>query len=194
LVVKICLLAVAMLLAAVNLVRTRPRLAAGRSRPELADRATLSLRRLVTGEVVLVVAAVSAAAALSSLPPPSKALASVGSGTARVGPGAVRQVVNEDGFRIELRVSPNRAAVPNAFALRITRGGRPANVARVIAGFTMLDMEMGSQQYVLRRTAPGLYERSIPALVMVGHWGLAFEITPPGGQPFTVSFVDRATG
>jgi hypothetical protein len=29
---------------------------------------------------------------------------------------------------------------------------------------------------------------------MVGHWGLSFEVTPPGRQPFTVVFVDRTTG
>jgi len=39
-----------------------------------------------------------------------------------------------------------------------------------------------------------VYERSKPALVMVGHWRLSFEIAPPGAQPFTVVLVDRATG
>jgi copper transport protein len=58
----------------------------------------------------------------------------------------------------------------------------------------MLDMEMGTQRYVLPERAPGLYERNAPALVMVGHWGLSFEITPPGLQPFTFTFVDRAAG
>jgi hypothetical protein len=29
---------------------------------------------------------------------------------------------------------------------------------------------------------------------MVGHWGLTYTITPPGGQPFTVVVVDHATG
>jgi hypothetical protein len=29
---------------------------------------------------------------------------------------------------------------------------------------------------------------------MVGHWGLTFEVTPPGGRPFDVLLVDRATG
>jgi hypothetical protein len=30
--------------------------------------------------------------------------------------------------------------------------------------------------------------------VMVGHWGLSFEVTPKNGQPFTVLLVDRANG
>ena len=58
----------------------------------------------------------------------------------------------------------------------------------------MLDMEMGTQSYVMAEKEPGLYERSSPALVMVGHWGLSFEITPVGQQPFTIVFVDRTTG
>jgi copper transport protein len=39
-----------------------------------------------------------------------------------------------------------------------------------------------------------VYARSSPALVMVGHWGLSFEITPAGKQPFTVLLLDRTTG
>src|SRR5205823_8108404 len=67
LLVKIGLLSTAMLLAAVNLLRTRPRLLANRERPELGPGAASLLRRLVTGEVLLVVSAVVAAAVLSSL-------------------------------------------------------------------------------------------------------------------------------
>jgi hypothetical protein len=29
---------------------------------------------------------------------------------------------------------------------------------------------------------------------MVGHWGLSFEIQPPGKQPFDVLLVDKANG
>jgi copper transport protein len=152
------------------------------------------LRRLVSSETVLVAAAVTAAAVLSSLPPPAKALATAGSALARVGPGPVKEVVNQNGYRIELHVSPNKAAAPNAVALAITKGGQPLRNATVVAGFAMLDMEMGTQSYALPARAPGLYQRAVPALVMVGHWGLSFEITPAGGQPFTVTFIDRAAG
>jgi copper transport protein len=58
----------------------------------------------------------------------------------------------------------------------------------------MLDMEMGEQGYQLRETAPGVYSRTAPALVMVGHWGLTFQVVPPGGPPITVQLVDRANG
>ena len=29
---------------------------------------------------------------------------------------------------------------------------------------------------------------------MVGHWGLSFDVRPPGAEPFTVLVVDRASG
>jgi copper transport protein len=194
LLVKIGLLCAALVLGALNLLRTRPRLLAYRERPDLGPGAASLLRRLVSSEAVLVVSAVVAASVLSSLPPPAKALAKVGGASAHVGPGRVVEVVNKNGYRIEVRVSPNRAAVPNTFSVRITRNGQPVRGAEVVSGFTMLDMEMGSQSYVLQETAPGVYSRSAPALVMVGHWGLSYDITPRGEAPFSVLLVDRASG
>jgi copper transport protein len=194
LLVKIGLLCTALLLAAVNLLRTRPRLLAYRGRPELGPDAAALLRRLVSGEVLLVVSAVVAAAVLSSLPPPSKALAKVGGASAHVGPGPVAEVVTKNGYRVELHVNPNRAAAENTFSLRITRGGQPVTGAEVVIGATMLDMEMGTQSYALTETSPGVYTHSVPALVMVGHWGLSFDVTPKDGTPFSVLLVDRTTG
>jgi len=192
--VKIVLVAGAMLLAAVNLARTKPRLAAAERRPELAAGAAVLLRRLVAGELVLVVGALLAAAVLASLAPPAKALARTGNAAAHVGPGPVTEVVERGPYRLSFRVAPNRAAIPNAFAVEITRGGEPVKGAEVVARFAMLDMEMGEQAYVLEERRPGVYARSAPALVMVGHWGLDFEIRPPGGSPISVLLVDRASG
>jgi copper transport protein len=106
----------------------------------------------------------------------------------------VTKVVEEAGYRLELQVTPNRAAVPNDFTARITRNGAAVQGAQVTATFTMLDMEMPQQSYVLAESSPGVYRRASPALVMVGHWGLSFEIAPQGAAPFTVLLVDRASG
>jgi copper transport protein len=194
LLVKIGLLAAALLLASVNLLRTVPRFKASGTRPELGTSAASLLRRLVTGESLLVAAAVLGAAVLSSLPPPSKALAAVGGAKAHVGPGVVNKVVTESGYKLAVRVSPNRAAVPNSFQVAISRGGKPVRNANVTVDFAMLDMEMGQQAYHLSETAPGTYGHAAPALVMVGHWGLSFQVEPPGQKPFTVLLVDKANG
>ena len=118
----------------------------------------------------------------------------MGKAAAHVGPGPVTDVVQQNGYRLAFHVDPNRAAVPNSFAVEITRGGKPVRGADVTATFAMLDMEMGQQGYHLAEIRPGLYSHDAPALVMVGHWGLSFEIQPSGGQPFTVLLVDRAAG
>jgi copper transport protein len=194
LLVKIALLGAALLLAAVNLLRTVPRFRACAQRPELGPPAASLLRRVVAGESLLVAVAVLAAALLSSLAPPSKALASVGGANARVGPGPVSEVVTQNGYRLAVRVAPNKAAVPNSFQVAITRGGKPVRNADVTLDFAMLDMEMGQQAYHLTETSPGTYGRAAPALVMVGHWGLSFQVAPPGQRPFTVLLIDKAGG
>ena len=60
--------------------------------------------------------------------------------------------------------------------------------------FEMLDMEMGNQAYRLEETQPGVYGHAAPALVMVGHWGLSFNVAPKGAAPFDVLLVDKANG
>ena len=186
-IIKASLLGCAMLVASVNLLSTTPALR------EQRDASSL-LRRLVSVEVLLVAGTLFAAAVLSSLPPPPKALASLGKPNAHGGPGPVASVVLQAGYRIELHVSPNRAAATNDFAVQITRGGKPLRGATVIASFAMLDMEMPTQAYRLAERSPGLYEHSAPALVMVGRWGLTFDVEPRGKQPFSVVLVDRANG
>jgi copper transport protein len=191
---KIGLLSAALLLASVNLLRTKPQLDACGERPELGPGAARLLRRLVAGEVLLVTGAVFASAVLTSLAPPPKALAATGTAAVHVGPGPVSKTVERNGYRLAFDLSPNRAAVPNSFALELTRDGKPVRGAQITTTFDSLDMEMGSQGYEFEEQSPGVYVRTAPALVMVGRWGLTFEITPPGGQPFTVVLVDRANG
>jgi copper transport protein len=175
---KIGLLSAALILAAVNLARTKPRLQANdASAPTL-------LRRLVTGEILFV----------SSLAPPSSALAKVQDVAARVGPGPVSATVTKSPYRVRVHVTPNRAAVPNTFQVELTRNGQPVHGAQVITKFDMLDMEMGEQSYKFRELRPGVFSKAAPALVMVGHWGLVFEVTPPKGPPFVVTLVDKAGG
>jgi copper transport protein len=191
---KASLLLVAMALASVNLLRSKPRLAAASADPELADSASIGLRGLVTGELLLVVGAIAAAALLTSLAPPSKYLSEIGNAQAKVGPGKVVAVVKENGYTNTVLIDPNKAVAPNTFTLKITRNGLPVRGANVTLTFAMLDMEMGTQEFQLSETAPGVYSHDTPALVMVGHWGLTFNITPRHGQPYSVLVVDHAAG
>ena len=151
---KIALLLGALSLAAMNLTRARPRLRPATSRPESAT-AALLLRRMASGEVVLLAGAVLAASVLTSLAPPASALADIGTPTREGRPGAGPGGGRARGLPVRLRVDPNRAAVPNAFAVRVTRSGRPVDGARLTATLTMLEMEMGSQEYALTGAGDG---------------------------------------
>jgi copper transport protein len=188
--IKAALLLAAMLLASVNLLRTKP----GLSRLEVAESSARLLRRLVSGEVLLVGGAILAAAVLSSVAPPPPAFAEEGAALARVGPGKVASTVVRGDYKLEILVDPNRAAAPDTFGLRLTHGGKPVSGADVTVSFAMLDMQMPTEEYQLAETAPGTYIRKAPALVMVGHWALDFTITPKGGLPFSALVVDRAGG
>jgi len=188
--VKAGILLAAMLLASVNLLRTTP----GLSRPEQGEGSARLLRGLVTGEAILVTGAVLVAAILSSLAPPPPAFAQESSALARVGPGKVAETVTSDGYVLQVLVDPNKAVQRNSFALKVTRDGKPVTGADVTLSLAMLDMQMPNLEYQLEETAPGVYTHDASALVMVGHWGLSFTVTPKGGQPFTAVVVDHATG
>ncbi len=188
--IKAGILLVAMLLASVNLLRTKP----GLARPEQAGASARPLRMLVSLEAVLVAGAILASAILSSLAPPPPAFAETGAGLARVGPGTVAATVTRGPYTFDVHVTPNQAAAPNTFGLRVTRGGKPVTGAAVTLSFAMLDMQMPTQEFELTETKPGLYVQKAPALVMVGHWGLNFTVTPKHGIPVSFLVVDRAGG
>ena len=192
--VKTGLLVAALALAAGNLLRSTPQLAASRQQPELGTGPARLLRTLVSGEAVLIAGAIFAAAVLSSLAPPPPAFALENSAVARVGPGRVLRTVSRAGYELQVLVSPNKAAAPDAFALRITKNGQPVRGATVTLTFNHLEMQMPQQEYQLSETQPGVYSRHAPALVMVGRWGLSFQITPKGAPPFTALIVDQANG
>jgi copper transport protein len=192
--VKIGLLAAAMLLGAVNLLRSKPRLVAATTQPGIGEPAARLLRRTVSGEVILASSAVLAAAILSSLAPPSSALAQLDSALATVGPSRVASTVTQNGYTFRVLVNPNKVAQENSFALQITRHGQPVTGADVKLTFEMLDMQMQNQEYQMKEIRPGVYSHSAPALVMTGRWGLSFNITPRGGSPFTAFIVDHAAG
>ena len=192
--VKIGILTAAAIVAAGNLLRTKPRLIAARERPELGPPAAGLLRVLVGTEAVLVAAAVFVAAVLSSLAPPPPAFALQNSALAQVGPGRVAQTIKRGNYELQVLVSPNKAAAPDSFALRISRNGHPVRGANVTLTFNHLEMQMPQQEYQLTETQPGVYSRAAPALIMAGKWGLSFQVQPKNAPPFTALIVDEASG
>jgi copper transport protein len=186
--VKVGILLVAVAFASGNLLRSKPRLAAG-------DPGGASLlRRFIGIEAFLVAGAIFTAAVLSSLAPPPPAFAKQDQALAAVGPGRVVKSLTVNGYLLQVLVSPNKAAAPDSFALRITKGGKPVTGADVTLTFNHTEMQMPQQEYQLKETRPGLYSRAAPALVMVGKWALGFQIAPKGGPSFSALILDQADG
>ena len=79
------------------------------------------------------------------------------------------------------------------FGVDLARGGSPLTGATVVARFDMLDMDMGQRAYKLRETGPAVPAQRMP-LLMVGNWGVTFEVTPPAGAPYSFVVVDHANG
>ena len=53
---------------------------------------------------------------------------------------------------------------------------------------------MPQEEYQLTETQPGVYSRAAPALIMVGRWGLTFQITPNTRHRSRPLIVDHADG
>ena len=187
--VKVALLAGAMLLASVNLARNTPRLAAAQARPSEARgggdaaapargrRGRARRRGDLRRRRPLQPAAArrrrwpaSAARAPASAPAPVTR-----DGRARTATGSTSAS------------SPNRAAVPNAFSVAISKGGRACSRRGRHRDLHHARHGDGTARVPPARDRAGSLRRDRrPALVMVGHWGLSFEIRPRGAASFTV--------
>ena len=153
-IVKIAILTAAIGLASINLLRSKPRLIAARGDPEQGAPAARLLRRTLAGEAFLVAGAVFAAALLSSLAPPPPAFAEQDAAIASVGPGIVARTVERAGYKLQVLVSPNKAAAPDSFGVKITKNGQPVRGADVTLTFNHTEMEMPQQEYQLNETEP----------------------------------------
>ena len=175
--------------------RTKPRLAAARA----AARARARRRRRCS-------AGSSAARSCSSRPrsspprssraspPPPKALAQEGGALARVGPGPGRAGRHEDGYTLKL-AGRARTAPPCPTPSRVedhTRREAGPRRRRHRSRSRCSTWRWASRSTTSTETSPGVYSRPAPALVMVGHWGLSFQVTPKGGHRSTALVVDRA--
>jgi hypothetical protein len=110
-------------------------------------------------------------------------------GVPRVGPGPGVTAVAAQGYRVELRVTPNAGGRrENVFAVRTTRDGKPVEAA-VSIRFTMPGMGMPDLGLRLRPGA-GIATGSGTTLTMPGVWRLVVTVRPRGGSPFVVEVVD----
>ncbi len=153
---KILLLAVAVALASLNLLRHGPRLRAGHRD---APRTKRLLELGVRGEVIAVALVLVAASVLTALAPPNTATGAAYASVQHVG-----------GLRVELLV---QSGIPgrNRWTVRLQEGLRvPTNVEKVSLRFTMIEHDMGEQELVARQRAAGEYVADGSPTSMFGTW------------------------
>jgi hypothetical protein len=96
------------------------------------------------------------------------------------------------GRALLLTMGPNRAAVANRLAVRLTDHGRPVSGARVRISFSMPSMNMWNA-YVAALTPEGAgrYTTTVPVLGMTGAWQLRVAIASARATESHVSVIDR---
>jgi hypothetical protein len=110
-----------------------------------------------------------------------------------VGPSAVHAQVQRGTLALDLRVSPNRGAVANAFSVRARSGGRPLHGARLSVSIRMLGMPMPPVTLRLREGVPGTYATSAAPFLMLGRYDLTYTLATPRGRHVALLLVDRVT-
>ena len=191
LLVKVALLLVAMLLAAVNLLRTKPRLAKARGGAGRGETARVALSR---GRRF--------SSPLRCSPPrscrrshrrrkhsPRSAERPRTSGRAPCrGPSSATAIPSCSASAPTRRLCPTRS--PSRSRVAASRSPAPTWSRRSRCS----TWRWATRHTGCRKTTPGVYRHAAPALVMVGHWGLVFNVTPRGHAPFDVLLVDKAAG
>ncbi len=179
LLLKLCLVAILLAPAAINLLVLRPRLVQvlqrrGDGLPLIHD-----LRRTVFAELALAGAVLAAVAVLTNLQPGRDALAARG----------IEATATDEGVQATLQVQPGIAG-PNRFEVRLTdRAGQPiANAERAILRFTMLAMDMGESELTALPRGDGLYVGQGGPLIMDGPWRVDAIVRRPGSEDVRPSF------
>lgn len=94
------------------------------------------------------------------------------------------------GYRLTVRLTPNRPDLPERIAVEISRGGRPVSAARVRVTVSMADMPgMGTGTSLLPQSGPGTWARSAPPLT-AGRWRLHVAVEPRHARPFATNIPD----
>ena len=109
-------------------------------------------------------------------------------------PRRVAHTVTRAGYVLQVLVTPNKAAAPNSFALRITKNGQPVRGANVTLTLNHTEMQMPQQEYQLDRD-PARRLLTRRARARDGRqMGARVPDHPKNGPAFTALILDQANG
>ena len=168
--VKIALVAVALAIGAVNLLRWGPRLRAG-------IRARTGLIRDTVAETAIFVVVIGAASFLTAFAPPAQPSAA-----------AYDQTQHVSGLRLEMLVASGGAG-RNTYVLRVHQGLAPVTGAEKVAfRFTMIEHDMGEQELVATERAAGEYVATGSPTAMFGTWRIQTIVRIAGREDVSTVF------
>lgn len=148
---------------AVNLLVMHPRFVRMASGKGVAteDQNRRTFRRLVVGEMLLVMLVLGVTGVLTGLPPATTA---PGTGL----PFSATHNAND--LRVTLSTTPNQAGTNQIEAVVLDAAGQPVDVPQVTLTLKHLDMVMDARQAILKPTGDGRYAAEGNYLNMAGRW------------------------
>jgi copper transport protein len=178
LLIKLILVGMILLIAAVNWRRVLPALTDFSRQVEIFHKWATRFRALVSAEAFLGIAVLASVALLTSLPP---AVA-----VANVGP-VVMSKQNQD-MTVNLNLDSTRVGtVHMSVILRGSSGRTITDAERVTLYVKMLDMDMGLETVEAQPAPNGAFQADIP-FSMAGRWLVSVEVSPAHGDTFVTEF------
>jgi hypothetical protein len=178
LLIKLFLVSLILLIAAVNWRRVLPALAGFSRQPETYHKWAGRFRSLIKIETVLGIAVLVAVAFLTSLPP----------ATAVEMTGPVDFSRRNEDITVNLKLdSVKVGTVQSVVTLQDSAGRTIADAKHVTLFVRMLDMDMALETVEARPTPTGTFQADI-ALRMAGRWSISVQVSPPHGDTFVTEF------
>lgn len=188
---KVLLVLPLLVLGGINLLIFHPRFVRAmqaRSKAPEDTRGMRTFRRIVLGELTLMLVVLLITGFLTELPPAT---------TEGDAAKPVNVTEKAGAYSITLDVTPNQAGTNQIRISVVDASGRPADVPKVSLAMDHLDMEMGARLVDALPIAPGVYQANGGYLSMAGRWHVAVTLPQSGTAPETASFqfaVGRAPG
>lgn len=178
LLIKLFLVTLILLIAAVNWRRVLPALAGFSQQPEIYRKWAGRFRALIRNEAMLGVAVLLAAAVLTSLPP----------ATAVAMAGPVNLSKHNEDMVVDLKLDSAKVGTIHSVVTLRDLTGRTITDAKGVTLFVrMLDMEMALESVEAQATPNGKYQADV-SLAMAGRWQISVQVSPPHGDAFVTEF------
>lgn len=178
LLVKLVLVAMMLLIAAVNWRRVLPALAAFSQSPDICRKWVNRFRILISNEAALGIAVIVVVAILTSLPP----------ATAVAMAGPIELTKSAEGTTVDLKLDSTKVGTAHSTVTLLDGAGKAILGAKNVTVFArMVGMDMGLETIEALPGPNGSFRADIP-LSMAGKWSISVQVAPQKGDAFVTEF------